>query len=164
MTGAGAGMAGSRRHARVRDLSVTASPARRERRHVNPPAQPPGQALYLNGNPVSVIAADYGGCAAISWLSRLPQQRVRPVHPPPARREARPAGCDTVTALVPGRVAVGEMERYCRQARVTTGGILGSMRREGPDAPEGYQARSGHELRVVREKALAQAGGASWLR
>jgi hypothetical protein len=131
---------------------------------VNHPTQPPGQARYLNGNLVSVNATDYWGYAAISWLSRLPQQRVRPVHPPPARREARPAGRDTFTALVPGRVAVGETVRSCRQVRVTTRGILGSKWREGPGAPEGCQARSGHELRVARETALAQAGGATWRR
>lgn len=38
---------------------------------MNHPAPSPGQARYLNGNLVSVIAADYGGYAATFPLSQL---------------------------------------------------------------------------------------------
>jgi hypothetical protein len=36
---------------------------------VNHPTQPPGQARYLNGNPVSVIATDYGSYAVTFAVS-----------------------------------------------------------------------------------------------
>ena len=40
---------------------------------MNHPVQPPGQARYLNGKPVSVIATDYGGYTV---ACPLPQYRV----------------------------------------------------------------------------------------
>ena len=46
---------------------------------VNHPAQPPGQARYLNGNLVSVIATDYGGTISLDRLDHLLGQK--PVDP-----------------------------------------------------------------------------------
>jgi hypothetical protein len=44
---------------------------------VNHPAQPPGQARYLNGNLVSVIETDYGGyvvtLASLQMPPRVPR-------------------------------------------------------------------------------------------
>ena len=46
---------------------------------MNHPTQPPGQARYLNGNPVSVIATDYGGTISLNRLDHVLGQK--PVDP-----------------------------------------------------------------------------------
>lgn len=46
---------------------------------MNRPAQPPGQARYLNGNLVSVIATDYGGTISLDRLDHVLGQK--PVDP-----------------------------------------------------------------------------------
>ena len=46
---------------------------------MNHPTQPPGQARYLNGNLVSVIATDYGGTISLDRLDHVLGQK--PVDP-----------------------------------------------------------------------------------
>lgn len=65
----------------LKRLTPTVAP--RERRHVNPSAQAPGQARYLNGKLVATTATDYGGYA-VSFLvsqSRLRMTRSSPCRP-----------------------------------------------------------------------------------